>query len=410
MKKLIFYFVVVSFTFSSLAQKPFEKQNLTNQEGSEYQFTIVKQLDVTPVKNQYRTGTCWSFSTMSFLESEALRKGKPQVNLSEMWIARNAYVGKAQNYLRRDGHNNFGQGGLFHDIPWVIRNHGLVPEHVYPGLAYGENKHNHSELHAVLKSMLEALNKKPQGRKLTTAWLPAFKGVLNAYLGNVPENTEDLKFEIFGKTFTPISFMQYLEINPDDYVEFTSFTHHPFYTWFALEIPDNWNFEQAFNVKVDELTEIAEHAIMNGYTVAWGSDVSEKGFSHRNGLAIVPEDERTVSDRKSKEKFLLIKGEKVPNGFMQPVKEVEVTQEMRQDAFERKLTTDDHGMHIVGIVKDQTGKKYFIVKNSWGDTNDLNGYFFASYPYFKYKTTMIMVHKDAVPKKIKKKMSCKKLK
>ncbi len=402
-----FYLTPLTLFFVSLhlpAQKPFQKEILTNKEGNDYRFEIVTQLDATPVKNQYRTGTCWSFSTMSFLESEILRKGKPQVNLSEMWIARHAYTGKAQNYLRRDGNNNFGPGGLFHDIPWVIKNYGLVPEFVYPGLAYGEEKHNHSELHAVLKSMVETLNKKPQGGKLTTAWLKAYKGILDAYLGFVPENPEEMTFEIFGKKFTPRSFAEYLDINPDDYVEFTSFTHHPFYTWFALEIPDNWNYQQAFNVTMDELTLIVEHALMNGYTVAWGSDVSEKGFSHRNGLAIMPEDERTVSDKKSREKFLDIDGEKIPNGFMQPVKEIEVTQEMRQDAFERKLTTDDHGMHIVGIVKDQNGKKYFIVKNSWGDTNDLNGFFFVSYPYFKYKTTMIMVHKDAVPKDIKKKM------
>ncbi len=385
-----------------------ENRTLTNKEGSDYRFTIVKLLDVTPVKNQYRTGTCWSFSGMSFLESEALRMGKPEVNLSEMWIARHAYVGKAQNYLRRDGYNNFGQGGLFHDIPWVIKNYGLVPEEVYPGLAYGEAKHNHNELHAILYAMLKALNKKPQGGHLTMAWLPAFKKNLNTYLGQVPENTEDLKFEKFGQTFTPQSFAEYLGIRPENYEEFTSFTHHPFYTRFALEIPDNWNFRQAFNVKMDELAQIVEHALLKGYTVAWGSDVSEKGFSHRNGLAIMPKDERTVSDPKSSEKFLTVDSEKVPNGFMQPVEEITVTQEMRQDAFERKLTTDDHGMHIVGLAKDQNGKKYFIVKNSWGDTNELHGYLFVSYPYFKYKTTMIMLHKDAVPKNIRKKMNVRK--
>ena len=168
MKKILITFILL-LGGNIIAQNIFNKKILTNKEGSDYRFKIVKQLDATPVKNQYRTGTCWSFSALSFLESEILRKGKPQVNLSEMWIARNAYIGKAQNYLRRDGHNNFGQGGLFHDIPWVIKNHGLVPEHVYYGLAYGENKHNHNELHAVLKAMLDALNKKPQGGKLTTA-------------------------------------------------------------------------------------------------------------------------------------------------------------------------------------------------------------------------------------------------
>ena len=403
MKRLFFLFSILFF-LNAYSQTLFDQKTLTNKKGSNYRFSIVKIADATPVKNQYRTGTCWSFSGMSFLESEALRMGKPEVNLSEMWIARHAYVGKAQNYLRRDGYNNFGQGGLFHDIPWVIKNYGLVPEKVYPGLAYGEAKHNHNELHAVLFAMVKALNKKPQGGHLTKAWLPAFKQTLDTYLGKVPDNTEDLHFSFQNKIYTPKSFAEYLGIKPENYMEFTSFTHHPFYTWFALEIPDNWNFRQVFNVKMDELADIAEHALMNGYTVAWGSDVSEKGFSHRNGLAIVPEDERTVSDPKSEEKFLLLDGEKVPNGFLQPVKEKTITQEMRQDAFERKYTTDDHGMHIIGIAKDQTGKKYFIVKNSWGDSNELHGYLFVSYPYFKYKTTMIMVHKDAVPKAIRKKM------
>jgi len=403
MKKYVFLLVSFWIISAAPAQEIFTDKVLTNKKGSDYRFEILKLLDATPVKNQYRTGTCWSFSGMSFLESEALRMGKPAVNLSEMWIARHAYVGKAKNYLLRDGHNNFGQGGLFHDIPWVIRRYGLVPEKVYPGLAYGEAKHNHNELHAVLYNMVKALNKKPQNGHLTTAWLPAFKKTLDAYLGEVPENAEDMHFVVNGKVYTPKSYAQYLGIDPDNYIELTSFTHHPFYTWFALEIPDNWNFNQAFNVPLDELTEITEKALLNGYTVAWGSDVSEKGFSHRNGLALVPEDERTVSDKKSDEKFLEIEGEKVPNAFMQPVKEITVTPEMRQDAFERKFTTDDHGMHIIGIAKDQTGKKYFIVKNSWGDTNELHGYIFVSYPYFRYKTTMIMLHKDALPRKLRKK-------
>jgi len=379
-------------------------EELTNREGSQYRFRVIKHLDATPVKNQGRTGTCWSFSSLSFLESELLRMGKPQVNLSEMWIARNAYVGKAVNYLRMDGHTNFGQGGEFHDIPWVMKHYGLVPEEAYPGLAYGEARHNHGELYAVLKAQLEALKKLPQGGKLTPSWKKAFTQTLDAYLGAVPDNTEDFKFKVNGRTFTPKSYAKHLGLNPDNYVSITSFTHHPFYTSFVIEIPDNWSFQTAYNVPVDELLKITEDAIMKGYTVAWGADVSEKGFSHRNGLAIFPEDERTVSDRKSKDLFLKIDGEKVPNAFMQPVKEIEVTQEMRQDAFDRKLTTDDHGMHIVGIAMDQTGKKYFIVKNSWGNTNDLNGYFFVSYPYFKYKTIMVFLNKDALPASLKKKM------
>jgi len=404
MKK--FFVILIAFLSGGLvpAQTLEASKVLTNAEGSKYQFEIVKLLPATSVKNQHRTGTCWSFSGMSFLESEALRMGKPEMNLSEMWIARHAYVGKAKNYLLRDGHNNFGQGGLFHDIPWVVENYGLVPEKVYPGLNYGEDKHNHNELHAVLSGMLKALNKKPQNGHLTTAWLPAYKRTLDAYLGEVPDNPEDMTFVVKGKIYTPKSYAEYLGIEPENYVELTSFTHHPFYTWFALEIPDNWNFSQSFNVPVDELTRLTENALMKGYTVAWGADVSEKGFSHKKGLAIVPEDERTVSDSKSNDLYITVDGEEVPNGFLVPVKEKTVTQQMRQDAFERKFTTDDHGMHIIGIAKDQNGKKYFIVKNSWGDTNDLHGYLFVSYPYFQYKTTMIMLHKDALPSALRQKM------
>ncbi len=403
MKKYFIWFWI-GFTMLTQAQIFGGQKTLTNKEGSTYRFTVVKHLDATPVQNQGRTGTCWSFSSLSFLESELLRKGKPAVNLSEMWIARNAYIGKAVNYLRMDGHNNFGQGGEFHDIPWVMRHYGLVPESAYPGLAYGENRHNHNELYAVLKAQLDALVKQPQGGKLTPSWKKAFTETLDAYLGEVPDNPEDFTFKVNGKTYTPKTYAAYLGLNPDDYVSVTSFTHHPFYKPFVIEIPDNWSFQSAYNVPLDELLQITENALMKGYTVAWGADVSEPGFSHRNGLAVYPADPRTVSDKNSNQLFLEINGEKVPNAFMQPVEEIKVTQQMRQDAFDRKLTTDDHGMHIVGIVKDQKGRKYFIVKNSWGNTNYLNGYFFVSYPYFKYKTIMIFLHKDALDKNIKRKL------
>ncbi len=405
MKKYLLLFTSLFFLQSLTAQLK-NNENFTNVKESDYKFSVVKHLDDTPIKNQNRTGTCWSFSTMSFLESELLRQGKGNQNLSEMWIARNAYRGKAKNYLLMDGLFNFGEGGEFHDIPWVIKRYGIVPEYAYPGKAYGGTKHNHAELQAVLSNMLKALNKKPQGGKLTPVWEKAFMRVVDSYLGDVPENTEDFKFKYEGKEYTPKSFAKKLGLNMDDYVELTSFTHHPYYSKFVLELPDNWQLHEAYNIPLDELLSVAENAINKGYTFAWGADVSEKGFSHRKGLAIVPEDERTAK-RKSGDKWLEIDGEKIPNAFYQPVPEKKITPEMRQVAFENRSTTDDHGMHIVGIVKDQNGKKYFIVKNSWGNSNQLNGYFLASFPYFKYKTIAIFLHKDALPKDLKKKLHIK---
>ena len=385
-----------------------DQKEFTNTEGSQYKFKVVKHLDATPVKNQNRTGTCWSFSGLSFLESELLRKGKGKYNLSEMWIARNAYLGKAKNYLLMDGYLNFGEGGEFHDIPWVVKRYGLVPEYAYPGKVYGGDKHNHAELHAVLTGMLKALKKKPQNHQLTKSWLPAYTEVVDAYLGEVPSDTEKFTFEIDGQKYTPKSFAKHLDLNMDDYVELTSFTHHPYYQAYTMELPDNWQLHQAYNIPLDELMQVADQAIMKGYTFAWGADVSEKGFSHRKGLAIIPENEETVQDKKSKELFFEKDGQKIPNAFMQPVKEKWVSPQERQEAYERGTTTDDHGMHIVGIVQDQKGTKYFVVKNSWGTKyNQLNGYFLASYPYFRYKTIDIFVHKDALPDKLKKKLNLK---
>ncbi|NPA42977.1 MAG: aminopeptidase [Chlorobi bacterium] len=401
MKKLFFFFIMISLTSMRAQWK--EGDTITNRKGSTYRFVITKINKATPVKNQHRTGTCWSFSGLSFLESEVMRKGGPETDLSEMWVARHAYLEKARNYIRTDGHTNFGQGSLFHDVTWTAATAGLVPEKAYPGRAYGGDKHHHGELHAVLHNMLKALNKRPQGGKLTPVWFDAFRRTLDTYLGEVPGDPEEYYFIFKGKSFNPKSFVKYLKINPEDYEEYTSFTHHPFYTSFPLEIPDNWHMLPSRNVPVDELVRITEHALQKGYTVAWGSDVSEKGFSHRNGLAVMPEDPRTVSRPKSDSLYFTVKGQKVPNAFLQPVKEVRVTQKMRQEAFETKATTDDHGMHIIGLARDQKGNKYFIVKNSWGASNDLGGYLLVSYPYFAYKTTMIMVHKDAVPKDIRKK-------
>lgn len=400
MYKTISAFCLAALSFSVQAQ---DTEKVTNREGSDYQFTVIHDLEATPVESQGRTGTCWTFSALSFLESELMRMGKGKHELSEMWIARNAYYDKAINYVRMHGHFNFGPGGAFHDIPYVIRKYGIVPLSAYEGLNYGAKTHNHAEMDAMLKAMVDVVIKSPQNRQLTTSWTDAINGVLDAYLGKKPEN-----FVVDGKTYDGKSYAKELGLDMDDYVVLGSFTHHPFYEQFVLAVPDNWAFGQVYNLPVNELMEVAEYALEKGYTWAWAADVSEKGFSFRDGLAIVPEDESTIRKRGRDNKHFSDAGaEKIGDAFSQPVKEKTITQEMRQIAYDNYQTTDDHGMHVTGLVKDQAGTKYFIVKNSWGTGNFCDGYFYASEAYFKYKTMNIMLHKSALPKKLAKKLGFK---
>jgi len=368
---------------------------------SSYSFTVIKELKHTPVKNQYRSGTCWDFSAISFFESELLRMGKGEYDLSEMFCSRYAYEKKAELYVRMQGKNNFGAGGEFHDVVYVMRNYGIVPEEVYTGLVIGEKNHVHGEMDAVLKGIVDAIIKNPN-KQLTPVWQKAYASALDAYLGPVPE-----KFNYKGKTYTPKSFFEELNLNLDDYVELTSFSHHPFYSKFILEVSDNWLWSEVYNVPLNEFEQILDYAIDNGYTIAWGSDVSEKGFAWKKGVAVVPETdvaelsdlERAKWDKMSDKE----KDEKLFNG-----KEKTITQEMRQKAFDNYQTTDDHGMHIVGKAKDQYGNIYFIVKNSWGtDSNPYKGYFYASKPFVLYKTTNVMVHKNAIPPVIRQKLGIK---
>ncbi len=392
------------FALSASAQETF-----SNKKGSEYKFTTVVDLDETEVKNQNRTGTCWSFSSLSFFESELIRKGKGKHFLSPMYIVRNAYIGKAENYLRMYGTFNFGQGGAFHDIPWVMERYGIVPEVAYKGLNYGEDAHNHDEMEAILKAIVVELAKKPQGDKLTPVWKDAFEGVVDAYLGDIPTKVEDFKFTYEGKEYNPQTYYKSLDLNMDDYVSITSYTHHPFYKPFVLEVQDNWAMRTGYNLPLDEFMTVMKDALKNGYTFAWGADVSEKGFSYRDGLAINPEDPTTIKTKGSDDKFFNSAGaEKISNAFLAPVKEKMVSQEERQMAFDSQETTDDHGMHVTGLIKDQDGTNYFVVKNSWGkDHNQCDGYFYASEAYARYKTMNILVHKDALSKDMKKKLGIK---
>lgn len=382
----------------------------TNKQGSSYKFKKLVHLDATPVESQGWTGTCWSFSTLSFFETELDRMGKEMPNLSEMYIVYQAYLGKADKYYRTDGNTNFDQGGAFHDIPWVISRFGVVPKDVYAGLEYGMETHNHSELAKVLKGAMDGLMEARKGLNdnvgMTSSWKKAIRGILNAYLGEIPEKVEDMKFNVDGKEFNPISYRDHLGLNMDDYVSLTSFNNHPWNKECQLAIADNWAWGSSYNVELKDLWNAAEYALNNGYSFAWGADVSEDYFSFRSGLAIVPKDKSTiVVEGKNNKNFSDPGSDKKASCFMEPGEEEEISQEMRQKAYDNKQTTDDHGMHAVGLYEDQNGKKYLLIKNSWGNsTNDCDGYFYASEAYFKYKTINIYLHKDALSKDMKKKL------
>lgn len=358
----------------------------TNKEGSNYKFTVIKNLDAGDVENQGNTGTCWSFSGLSFFQAEALRIGKGKnINLSEMYVVRKMYPLKASNYVRMHGKANFGEGGGFPDDLLCLREYGLVPQSVYDGNRV--KTYNHAEMTAILDGMVKKIGATES--TINPNWNKAVDGVLNAYIGDAPE-----KFEYNGKSYTPKTFAKELGLDADDYVMITSFTHHPYYQQFVLEVPDNWNWDKMYNVPLNELTTIAENAIQNGYTIAWASDVSEKGFNFGQGLAIVPD-------------VASLTPEQLGKAFTEPVKELAITPEIRQQAFDNYETQDDHGMHIVGMAKDQNGKVFFRVKNSWGTANPGSGYFYASEPFFAYKTTSIMLNKKAIPADIAKKLGIK---
>lgn len=403
MKKVFFSALFIGYTTLTFAQFGYTEP-VKNAEGSEYQLTKIAHLDATPVQSQGYTGTCWSFSALSFFESELMRKGNKNPDLlSEMYVVRKAYEAKAMKYIRMDGKVNFSEGGAFHDIPFVIRNYGIVPLDVYQGLNYGSESHDHSELFEVLNGAMQGLlnHMKSSGDELSTAWMSAMTGILDAYLG------KDIKeFEYKGKKYTPQSYAKAIGLNMDEYVSLTSFTNHPMYQRCLLEIPDNWAWGESYNVGLNELFEACEYALKNGYTLAWGADVSEKGFSFKNGLAIVPEDPSTIEVAgKDNKNYSNAGADKISNAFVTPVKELTITPELRQKGYDNKTTTDDHGMHIVGIYKDQNGTKYLLVKNSWGTGNYPKGYLYVSENYFKYKTINIYLHKEGVMPALKKKLN-----
>lgn len=372
-------------------------------DSTAFVFTDVITIPTTSVKDQNKSGTCWCFAGTSMFEDEIVRLGGKPLDLSEMFTVRQCYLEKADRYVRLYGETNFAAGGSIMDVPHVWKKYGAVPESVYSGLAYGEEKHVHGELDAVLKAYLDAVVKKPN-KRLSTAWRKGVEAILDVYLGEVPQT-----FEVDGKTYTPRSYADALGIVPDDYVAMTSFTHHPVGEAFPLEVPDNWLWAPYNNVELAELKETVDNAIEKGYPVVWAADVSEGGFKWKEGFALMPK-ERTaadmegtelsrwvkLSDQERKDKQFDIKG---------PVEEIKVTSESRQEMFDRQETTDDHGMEIVGVATDQKGNRYYKVKNSWDTNQKYDGFFYVSEPYFLAKTLSILVHKDAVPSAIAKKLS-----
>ncbi|HKK59623.1 MAG TPA: C1 family peptidase [Salinivirga sp.] len=369
---LIMVFIVGFLSYSN-AQ---ETENTTA-----YGFNIVKELPHTMAKDQGRAGTCWSFATTSFLESEIMRMGKDSVDLSEMFFVYHAYLDKAQRYIMRHGQTNFSQGGQAHDVMNVIREEGMVPEKAYTGIAYEGTEHNHSEVVAMMHGMLDKL---AQQRNKMPLWIDAFRAVMDVYFGILPEN-----FEWNGKEVTSKEFQKSLAVNPDDYVELTSYEFYPYYTSVNLDIPDNWSFDHYYNVKLEELIETIDYAIAEGYTVCWDGDVSEHGFNHGKGFAVLP-----TEDAFKEESYL---------NDIAPEKEV--TTDLREATFMSQESTDDHLMHLIGTSEDREGNPHYIIKNSWNhNSNDFQGKLHMSLPFVKAKTIAIMVHKDAVPKKLRKKL------
>ena len=367
----------------------------------EYTFTTVKAAPITSIKNQASSGTCWSFSTISFLESEAIRLGNIQdevkyPDFSEFFVVSTSYKERAEKYIRLDGKLGFSAGSGSGDVFDVVRNHGIVPNVEMTGMNYGTPLPQQAELDAVLYAYVQAVSN-ARGT-LSTAWKRGFDAVVDEYLGKAPET-----FVVDGKTYTPASYRDAMKIDPDDYVELTSFTHHPFYTWFALEVCDNWRGSQAFNVPIDELMAVVDNALENGYTVCWGADVSHDGFT-RDGLGILIDTKASASAGSDQEHWV---GKE--EGKPAPVVVIEgvPTQESRQKEFDNKTMTDDHGMHIYGIAKDQDGKKYYMVKNSWGETGRYKGIWYVTEAFVKAQTLDITIHKSALTKDLKKKLNVK---
>lgn len=386
--KKIFLAVALFFTLISSAQDDLINSLKNNKsDNPNFTFTIVKELGRTPVKNQGSSGTCWSYATTSFIESEMMRMGKPPVDIAEIFTARNVLLNKAKLYVLNNGGISYGDGGEPHDLLNMFRKYGMVPQEAYSGLTGNRKINSFYFMQKTVKSKLDSLVKHPG--KLSDSWIKEVDYVLDTSLGAYPAT-----FLYAGQEYTPQTFAKnVVGINPDDYVELSSYKDYPYYAPFVVPIPDNWSHDKMWNVPMQDLTTIIDYALSKGYTVCWATDVSEPYFSHKNGVAYVPDIDLDKMDANTKKTL-----------FNGPKPEKTITEEMRQIALNNLSTTDDHDMHIVGQAKDQTGKEYYIVKNSWGESNDYKGYVFVTKPYVLYKTTALLIHKKGIPKKIFKKL------
>ena len=396
MKKQFLLFALALCSVGAFAQDKNEKEK---EEG--FVFTTVKENPITSIKNQNQSGTCWCFSSLSFFESELIRLGKGEQDLCEMFVVHKTMEDRAKQTVRTHGDVSFSQGGSFYDVIFCMDRYGIVPQEAMPqpGTLYGDTLPNHNEVDLVASAFVKALATS-NTKKLSPVWTKAFSSIYDTYLGVCPE-----KFTYKGKEYTPKSYMASLGLNMEDYVSLTSYTHHPFYKPFVIEVQDNWRWAQSYNLPINELMEVFDNAINTGYTIAWGSDVSEAGFS-RNGVAVMP-DMKQAQDLTGSDaaRWLgLSANEKRREATSKPSPEMNITQEMRQEAYDNWETTDDHGMQIYGIAKDQTGKEYYMVKNSWGEAGTYKGIWYASKTFVAYKTMNIVVHKNAIPKNIRKKL------
>ena len=393
MKKSIITLIFIVSYLGGFAQK----------DTTGFVFTTVKENKITSVKNQNRSSTCWAYSALGFLEAELLRLNKGDHDFSEMFVVYHTMLDRAVNYVRLHGDASFSPGGSFYDVLYCWRHYGIVPDKAMPaGVMYGDTLANHSDLDAAAKAYVDVIAKSTAS-KISPLWRRPLEAIYETYLGKLPQ-----EFTYKGKKYTPRSFADSFGLNMNDYISLTSYSHHPFYEAFAIEIQDNWRGAKSYNLPIDELMQVMRNAVNTGYTIAWGSDVSEEGFT-RNGIAVMPDvkkgAELTGSDMAH---WLgLSKADRRAELTSRPLPEMTVTQQMRQEAYDNWETTDDHGMLIYGLAKDQNGKQYFMVKNSWGQAGKYKGFWYASEAFVAYKTMNIIVHKNAIPKEILKKMNLK---
>lgn len=401
MKKIMFVAAV------ALVAMPLAAQEKLEVPDDSLVFTTVLENPVTSIKNQNNSGTCWSYSSLAFLESEAIRKNpslKEDLDLCESFLVSKTYTDRADRNVRTHGDASFSQGGSFYDAIFCMENYGLIPEGImpYPITLYGDSLYNFTNFFPPMEAYIGAIAKS-DARKINPVWKKDVQGMIDNYFGVCPT-----EFEYKGKKYTPQSFVKdYLKLDPADYVSLTSYTHHPFYKSFILEIQDNWRWASSYNLPLDEFMRVMDEGVRAGYTFAWGADVSEDGFSRRSGknkcVATVPDTKQTAGVGSDQSRWT---GEKAGAKITEAdaAGEKVITQELRQEGYDNWTTTDDHGMQIYGIAKDQHGKEYFMMKNSWGEMGPYKGFWYVSKPYVAYKTMNIVINKNAIPKDISKKL------